>query len=228
MTSSLITLAERLLYAVKTQQPKQELLAELANFKLSDLTEQLTDDIAKKAFWINIYNAFYQILAQEQQLKHPAIFKQPALVGQDFSLSLDDIEHGILRRFRWKLSLGYLPNLFASSSILQLAVEQIDYRIHFALNCGAQSCPPIAFYRLAQLEAQLQLATQSFVSSETTLDQQRKQIHTSALFSWFRADFGGPRAIKRLIGEVLKEDLHDYKLRYTTYNWTSQLNNFAD
>ena len=40
-----------------------------------------------------------------------------------------------------------------------MAVDVIDFRIHFALNCGAKSCPPIAFYSYDKINDQLDLAT---------------------------------------------------------------------
>lgn len=32
------------------------------------------------------------------------------------------------------------------SEIKKLAVSNLDYKIHFALNCGGKICPPIRFY----------------------------------------------------------------------------------
>ena len=61
------------------------------------------------------------------------------------SFSLDDIEHGILRR-------NARNHIEVGDSKLTHMVDKVDYRIHFALNCGAQSCPAIAFYTIASLE----------------------------------------------------------------------------
>ena len=44
-------------------------------------------------------------------------------------------------------------------------VEPLDPRIHFALVCGAKSCPPIRVYTPASLEAGLEAAAQAFCSS---------------------------------------------------------------
>ncbi len=110
------------------------------------MIDGLYNDDAIKTFWINIYNAWFQILATREKKKSPEIFTGKLITIADTKFSLDDIEHGILRRYRWKLSRGYLPELFPGRLIKQLAVAKIDYRIHFALNCGAKSCPPIAFY----------------------------------------------------------------------------------
>ena len=39
----------------------------------------------------------------------------------------------------------------------------IHYRIHFALNCGAKSCPPIKTFTGEEVDTQLNLATQAFL-----------------------------------------------------------------
>lgn len=95
--------------------------------------------------------------------KRPVIFKDKSIHFADAHFSLDEVEHGILRKYRWKYSFGYLPQFLPAMRIKQLAVEAIDFRIHFALNCGAKSCPPIAFYRYDKINDQLDLATQSFL-----------------------------------------------------------------
>ena len=46
------------------------------------------------------------------------------------------------------------------------------HRIHFALNCGARSCPPIRVYAAAKLEAQLNTAAKAFCSQEVSHTQQ--------------------------------------------------------
>jgi hypothetical protein len=218
-----IALSQALLYAVKTQTPSDSLETTLAQLPLHDLTDGLCDDRAKKTFWINLYNAYYQLFALRNQKRAPAIFKDRdiRIAGQLFSL--DDLEHGILRRYRWKYSLGYLPQFFPAKRIKQLAVQQIDYRIHFALNCGAKSCPPIAFYEYSTLEQQLNAATQLFLSDETQVDSVQKTLYTSRLLQWFAADFGSKKQVRALLSDVLKQDVRDYRIRYKKYDWAAQM-----
>ena len=80
-------------------------------------------------------------------------------------MSLDDIEHGILRRSKIKWSEGYFNKLFPSKFEKENRVNKVDYRIHFALNCGARSCPPIAFYDPEKLDKQLDVATMIYLKS---------------------------------------------------------------
>ncbi|MTI30478.1 DUF547 domain-containing protein, partial [Xanthovirga aplysinae] len=192
------------------------------------LEKQLPDDTHKKAFWINTYNSFFQILRKYNNLKKPKIFSEKyiTIAGQKFSL--DDIEHGILRRFRYKYSLGYLSNPFTSSLIKKWAVNFIDYRIHFALNCGAKSCPPIAFYSVGQLEQQLEFAALSFIEGDTEIIDHKKEVHISKLFKWFLKDFGGTKGVRKIINQQLGKDFSAYKLIYKDYSWEEQLDNYAE
>ena len=227
MQKTIFQIAEQLLLAVKMQETSAALVEDLMQIELSMLHLELDNDERKKAFWINIYNAFFQILRKEKQLQKPEIFRGRHLeiAGQPFSL--DDVEHGILRRFRYKYSLGYLANPFVSNLIKQLAVSKVDYRIHFALNCGAKSCPPIAFYNSDKIEQQLELATISFLEGETQVDQDKKEIHTTSLFQWYLGDFGGVAGVRTIIQETLNIDIKGFKIIYNPYSWEEQLDNYT-
>ena len=226
--NNLNILSEQLLLAVKMEKDYAGFLEELAGFKLSDIEKKLPDDSCKIAFWINIYNAFFQILRKDMDLRQPKIYttKQMNMAGQ--KISLDDIEHGILRRFRYKYSLGYLPDPFVSTLIKKWAVTNIDFRIHFALNCGAKSCPPIAFYTVDKLEEQLELAGALFLNEDTRIDAQRKEAHISRLFLWFLKDFGGRKGARKIVSKYLNQDLGGYKIIYNQYSWEEQLNNYDE
>ena len=178
-------LSEQLLYAVKTETDYTSFTFELENIPFVTLLSQNNNDTLKKAFWINIYNAYFQILRKHQNIDKKVIYTQKLIKIAGILFSLDDIEHGILRRFRYKYSLGYFSSLFVKKHIKELTVSKIDYRIHFALNCGAKSCPPIAFYAPEKLESQLSLAETSFIESETEIDHQKKEIKTNIILNGF-------------------------------------------
>lgn len=222
----LLSLSEELLRNVKLGILTDTLESRLAVIPIEQLFSTLNNDSSRKTFWINIYNAFFQILSIKNKLVKPHIFREKHIPIAHIALSLDDIEHGILRRYRWKYSLGYLPNIFAPQIIKQLSVKKMDYRIHFALNCGAVSCPPIAFYSYLKLEKQLETATYSFLSTETSIDTARKVIHASAVMNWFRGDFGGSKGIKRILSKYFETDFSDFNVRFNSYNWASKLHNF--
>jgi len=226
--TELNSLSEQLLLAVKMEKETTFLVKELASKPKSDIQRELNDDIHKKAFWINAYNAYFQILRKEQGLKKPGIYKEKRINIGGFKLSLDDIEHGILRRFRYKYSLGFFSNPFASSEIKRMAVTKIDYRIHFALNCGAKSCPPIAFYTAERLEDQLELATISFLETETDTFESKKEVHVTSLMKWFLKDFGGKSGIRKILSKRLGMDFSGFKLIFKPYSWEEDLDNYDE
>jgi hypothetical protein len=223
---ALLTLSERILEKVKRGEPSFDVEKMLDNIVQQDLIDGLSDDDAKKTFWINIYNAWYQLLAAREKLGNPVIFTKKVIPIAGTKFSLDDIEHGILRKYRWKYSLGYFPSFFPGKLIKSLAVDKIDYRIHFALNCGAVSCPPILFYSYDNIENQLNLATRSFLLSETEIDYDKKEARVSKILDWFRGDFGGKAGMRNIIGSAFEKNIGNYNIKFKDYDWSVKLNNF--
>jgi Protein of unknown function, DUF547 len=224
--TTLLRLPGKLLYAVKLALPSDSLEKELASLNMDKLISGLSNDEARKTFWINSYNAFYQLLADREKKAPPGIYTQKLVTVAGHHFSLDDIEHGILRKYRWKYSMGYLPAFLPSRLIKKLAVSTIDYRIHFTLNCGAKSCPPISFYEYEKLNAQLNTATRTFLRSETSIDTGKKELHVSSILKWFKGDFGGEEGIRSILSDVLQQDFKGYSIHYNSYDWSSQLHNF--
>lgn len=222
----LLNLSEELLYKVKMEEPVDSILFALSKYTVEDLAQGLNNDIARNAFWINIYNACYQMMATREGKTPPKIFTDKIVKFADAVFSLDDVEHGILRKYRWKYSLGYLPQFLPSKSIKQLAVANIDFRIHFALNCGAKSCPPIAFYKYDNLETQLELATRSFIENETVVDEENKTVQVSKIMHWFRGDFKGDDGIRQILSYYFGKNLSAYRIRFKEYNWEKKLKNY--
>lgn len=219
-------LSEEILYQVKTGASYQEIELKLQRLSYSDLID-LHSDNQKKSFWINIYNAYFQILRKDRGISKPDIYKKKLVLIAGKEFSLDDIEHGILRKFRFKYSLGFLADPLVPKHIKDLSVSHIDYRIHFALNCGAKSCPPIAFYTLENIDEQLELSTLSFLEADTQIDETRKSISISQLFKWYLADFGGKKGVKKVISEKLNIDLKGYNFKFNPYSWEEHLDNYV-
>lgn len=195
----------------------------------ADLAQAFTTDQARKTFWINLYNALYQrlryqMLRRDEHAPRKSIFTMPAMEIADVTLSLDQIEHTLLRGHRHKYSFGYLPGFPSVVAALRpLMVRKPDYRIHFALNCGARSCPPIAFYRVESIESQLDLAAQSFIEQDTEIDGRRRVLRVSRIYLWFLADFGGFRGVRRILGQTLGQPFDAYRIRFKAFDWTEEL-----
>ncbi|MEM6596808.1 MAG: DUF547 domain-containing protein [Cyanobacteria bacterium P01_C01_bin.69] len=142
------------------------------------------DEQSAIAFLINLYNA----LAIQQVLrKYPIDSIRPTVLGipnlasflrffkKDIytlngqSLSLDNIEHDILRS------------------------RYSESRIHFALVCVSASCPSLRpnAYLPTQLNAQLQEDTQQFINNpeKVKYDAPSNTLYCSKIFKWYEEDF---------------------------------------
>lgn len=221
---AILKLSENLLSNIKHELSYSEEISKLSALNYNDLITELTSDDTKKAFWINIYNAFYQILYLE--IQDNTIYKQHKIAIAGYFFSLDTIEHGILRKGKFVIGFGFLYNPFYPNFIKKLRVTKLDYKIHFALNCGAVSCPPILVYKSDLIVSQLNLATHSFIESESDIDYTTKTIFTSKLFLWYYRDFGSVKTIKQITGTVFNQDFSNFTLKHKPYNWTKQLRNF--
>ena len=220
-------LSEQLLLSVKMEEDSASIQFELASLAFDSLKKHLFDDEKKKAFWINIYNAYFLILRKDREVKKSDIYKKQLIEIAGRLFSLDNVEHGILRKYRYKYSLGFFVNVMTSKFVKEHAVDSLDYRIHFALNCGAKSCPPIAFYNPEKVNEQLDLSTQSFLEAESDFNDQKMIVSTTKLFLAYYWDFGGKKGIRKIFLSQLNKDISDYKIRYKKYSWEERLNNFV-
>jgi hypothetical protein len=231
-TPDYIKLSQQLLYAVKTgEDSATRWMQQLEKAEAGTLEQQLHNDDVKTAFWLNIYNTWVQWLLQQhpERYKNRSSFftdKQIRLAGK--SLSLDDIEHGILRRSRTKWSFGYIGKLFPGAFEKQFRVARVDKRIHFALNCGAKSCPPIAYYAPEKIHTQLDLATKNYLRGEVEYNAEKNVAYLPAIMSWFRADFDGKKGMRKLLRQyAIIPNEKQPKIRFKPYNWDLFLNNYT-
>ena len=133
------------------------------------------------AYWINLYNAltvrlvleYYPIKSIKEIDISSAVFGGPwdrkLLDVRGVSLSLNDIEHRILRSI-WR-----------------------DPRIHYAVNCAAIGCPdllPLAFTG-ANADTLLDLGGQNFINHRRGARVEDGRLIVSKIYAWVIEDFGG-------------------------------------
>jgi hypothetical protein len=171
----------RMRYGDFSREDKTALWAYLAD--LGEISIRSYGRAEQLAYWINLYNAavvrtvldHYPVASIQDIDTSPGLFangpwKAPAarVLGQP--LSLDDIEHGVIRPV-WQ-----------------------DARIHYALNCAALGCANLRAeaYRGARLEAQLDDQARTYVNSPRGVAFLADGgVSVSKIYAWFRADFGG-------------------------------------
>lgn len=155
------------------------------------------------AFWLNAYNALILHLVVEggNPTDSFASVRWP-VAGRE--RTLDDIEHRALRPLAQ------------------------DPRIHFALVCGAKSCPPLrasAFSGSADLEGMLEHAAAKFINDprHVRVDVERRKLVLSRLFDWYAEDFGDVQAfVARYRPEVERAALQqgEWDIEYEDYDWS--------
>jgi len=117
---------------------------------------------ARLSFLFNLYNGL--VMHAKLVFGHAGtlasrgtFFNAAAYVLGGVRYSLVELEHGLLRR---KAATHKAASAAPPSP---LVVDAVEPRMHFALNCGARSCPPVRPYLADGLEAQLAAAAADFI-----------------------------------------------------------------
>ena len=155
----------------------------------------------KLAYWINLYNAAtLQLLLQNYPLKSINLLDKGKTwdvkrikIGNKM-YSLNDIENGIIRK-------GFK-----------------EPRIHFALNCGAKSCPPLYNHAFVaeKLNTQLDNRTKNFINNPSFNQIEKNKLSISKIFDWYGKDFGN---IKNFINKYSTVKTTINTPNFNEYNW---------
>jgi hypothetical protein len=179
--------------------------------KLESVDPETLDRAEQLAFWINLYNAATVLLILDhypiggiRDIEDP--WGQPAATVRDVTLSLDDIEHGIIRPvFR-------------------------DPRIHYAVNCASIGCPNLAgtAYSGEDIDAQLDAAARAYINHPRGVEVADGNVVASNIYGWYREDFGDNEAdvldhIRLYAGAPLRAALEG-KRRIDGYRYDWALN----
>ena len=166
------------------------------------------------AFWLNLYNALiidgiitYGVRRSIRGMRLGVFefFRRAAYEVGGMRFSCDDIEHGVLRANRGHPLLPG-PQFGASDPRRSGTIDPMDARVHFALNCGSRSCPPIGVYSADRVDAQLTLATQSALDQDVAVDTAGGELRVPRVFRWFARDFGGRAGVIAFLLHYLPHD----------------------
>ena len=227
-----LTLSTKLVEAIQLNKTTEveEYVNKIATVNEDILLKQLSNDDCKKTFFINLYNSYviYALRKDKTLFENRGAFfstKQFKLAGND--VSLDNIEHDYLRHSSVKWGLGIFHKIFPSSLEKKFRVAKVDWRIHFSLNCGAKSCPPVFAYSLENIEAEMNDSAKKYLENNTKYDSAKNELSVPVLMSWFRNDFGNKRGVKRICRTfgIIEEDSNP-SISYNSYDWTLDINNF--
>ena len=194
-----------------------EFVAELGAASPDSRPELFASEEDGLAYWINAYNAFtLHAIAEEYPIRSVwktrdgRFFQRRRHVAGGTAVSLDDIEHEILRS------------------------DYAEPRIHFAINCGANGCPAVRpqAYRGDGLRDTLREAAEAFLANRWNcrVDHETRRIFVSRIFRMYAEDFAAGagtteeyrRGVLRFVAEHAGLDLErvaGYEIVYNTYDW---------
>jgi hypothetical protein len=187
----------------------------------------LVGDSLRTAFWLNVYNALMRHAVSAFGLsgdlrRHRGVFTRAVWHVGGRACTPHVIEHGILRGNRPAPHTFWRP-LRSGDPRAAWAPSRLDPRIHFALNCGAVSCPPIRAYDAAKLDEQLELATRSYLAGEVAVGE--AGLTLPYLCRLYRADFGDgllPFVAAHADAETgawIERQGKDARVRWGPYRW---------
>ena len=194
---------------------------------------------SRLVFVLNLYNmmvkhAFAKVGRPETTLKRDAFFSNVSYNIGGLVYSLNDLENGVLRGNKRPPGFHLTKPFGAGDPRLNSVLAKLDPRIHFALNCGAKSCPPVKKYTAPNVQEELRVVALAFCEQDSNVhvDMESKTLSTSRIFYWYANDFGGSteEVLERIMcwlrGErkaqwdkVLKSG--KYRHRKLNYDWTT-------
>jgi pentatricopeptide repeat protein len=194
----------------------------------------LTTREERLAFWINLYNVMgihgiVELGIRDSVNEVNGYFTRVLYQIGDFTFSLDDIEHGILRGNRRRLTSIWKP-FSAADPRIAFVIDPPDPRIHFTLVCASSSCPPIELYTADDIDQELTVAGEVFINSGgVVIDRKKKSLSLSRIFDWYGRDFGPDlparlRYLSRFLYEeadrqFICDNAYTLKVEYQEYDW---------
>jgi hypothetical protein len=166
------------------------------------------------AYWINAYNAYtIRLILNHYPLesikdigsKIKIPFVTTPWAAKFFSIggekmSLDNIEHGILRK------------------------KYNDPRIHFALVCASISCPRLRneAFTATKLNDQLDDQGRDFLNNPTKNKIGKTEAKLSKYFDWYKGDWGdNGQSVAKWVNKYSTTKMNeDAKVEYLDYNWS--------
>ena len=201
-----LSLSADLLYEVKTGSDPDGLCERLATIDRERLETALSDRRRRLAFWINCFNSYSELLAEQAveprwgvRLERWKVRTRDRIPIAGVWISLSDVKHGMLRGSKHPWGLGYLKRPFPSSFERQFRLEGCDARIHFALSRGSDRCPPTTVFSPTDVDEELDVATAWYLEENVRLDRDHGVATVPRWLLWYHGDFGGRAGIERLL-----------------------------
>lgn len=211
----------RFAYSSISDNDRKDLRQYLKDLSTVSISQYNRDE--QRAYWINLYNALTvdKVLSEypvdsirdiSSGLFSSGPWSLKLIEVEGEKLSLDDIEHRILRPI-WK-----------------------DPRIHYAVNCASIGCPNLQKKAFTgdNTEALLEQGAHDYINHPRGVRVVNGDLEVSSIYKWFEDDFGGNDAgviehIKQYASDGLKQSLQGIaSIDDDFYNWKiNSLSNVA-
>jgi hypothetical protein len=156
----------------------------------------------KLAYWINAYNAYtIKLILNNYPVK-----------------SITDLHGGKPWDVKWINSEGKSLSLNNIENDI-IRPQFNEPRIHFAVNCAANSCPPLmnGAFMSKTLDAQLESQTKKFINNPNYNKLDKNAIQVSKIFDWYGEDFGNIASfVMRYADQTIKPSA---KVTFLDYDW---------
>lgn len=181
----------------------QEYLSKLQATDVFNLSKK-----AKKAYYINAYNAYtIELILQNMPLKSIRDIKKgdngpwdiPLVMVQGQTYTLNQVEHEILRK------------------------EYNDPHIHAGVNCASASCPTLPNYAFTadNVNQKLKEEFTAFVNDSQRNNITATTLEISPIFKWFTEDFTQNQTLKEFLRGYYHGDFPmDATITYRKYDWS--------
>lgn len=128
----------------------------------------------------------------------------------------------------WKLSfIKAIGNTYTLDQVEHELIRKNfnEPRIHFAVNCASEGCPPLRneAFTGENLEAQLEEQTTTFLANSAINNFDGKTLTLSPIFDWFKEDFiKKSGSVENFVDPYYKDQSVKKgaaKLKYSEYGW---------
>ena len=178
--------------------------------------EQFKSRSSRRSYWINSYNAL---------VLHAVLEYWPLDSVRDVRISFSSrVVPGKGFFYDRKITVGGVE-----SSLYQMEKEvlasQKDPRLHFALNCGSESCPVLRPWEWN--DEDLDQAARDFVNNPENVAVEDDRLMVSTIFKWYKKDF--PSDLNTYLQQFADPDLladlrnareQGYPVKYREYDWS--------
>jgi len=180
---------------------KEKLEAYLSYIKSMPIQDEWTDD-AKKAYWLNVYNAYVvKTVVDNYPIKSindvKNAFEQKIIaIGEKDTYSLNDVE-AILRKMK-------------------------DPRVHFGMTKGAMSSPKLSniAFTFLNVEARLEALAINFLNTPNKNLISTEEVKLNEIFKTYAKDFPSKGALIDFLNKYSRAEIDPKaKISYLEFNW---------